>query len=172
MINFERMKNSYKTGFVPISMDEYIKKHLESNPTEIEKDLRKRLNAALNDYKKGVKCSCGNDIWVIGSAVVGNGCFTCITGESYPDNDYEIDSAIVKRPSKKARRHIDTMDKSLIHGFFDDDGFEINAELIKKPSLCLICANNDNPDEEILCNLTRYDQRDSEDFKCFAYKKG
>jgi hypothetical protein len=83
-----------------------------------------------------------------------------------------LDSAIVKRPSKKGRRHIDTMDKSLIHGFFDDDGFEINAELIKKPSLCLICANNDNPDEEILCNLTRYDQRDSEDFKCFAYKKG
>ncbi len=53
-MNFERIKNSYKTGFVPISIDEYIRKHLESQQTETEKDLRKRLNAALNDYKKGI----------------------------------------------------------------------------------------------------------------------
>lgn len=81
-------------GFVSISIDKYIKKHLASNPSENEKDLKKRLNSALNDYKNGVKCTCGNNIWVIGSASVGNGCFTCITGESYPDSDYEIDSAI------------------------------------------------------------------------------
>lgn len=159
-------------GFVPISIDKYVKKHLESNPSENEEDLRKRLNSALNDYKNGVKCSCGNDIWVIGSAVVGNSCFTCITGESYPDSDYEIDSAIMKRQYKKGQRHIDTMDKSQIHGIFDDDGFEINTELIKKPSLCLTCANYNNPNEEMLCNMTRYDQRDSDDFKCFAYIKG
>ena len=83
-------------GFVAISINVYIKKHLKSNPTENEKDLRKRLNSALLDYKNGVKCSCGNDIWVIGSASVGNSCFTCITGESFPIDDYEIDSAIVK----------------------------------------------------------------------------
>lgn len=112
MMNFERIKNSYKTGFVPISIDEYIRKHLESQQTETEKDLRKRLNAALNDYKKGIKCFCGNDIWVIGSVIVRNACFTCITGESCPDHDYEIDEAIIKRPSTKRRRHIDTMDKS------------------------------------------------------------
>ena len=79
-------------GFVGISIDKYIKKHLKSNPSENEKDLRKRLNSALEDCKNGVKCSCGNDIWVIGSASVGNSCFTCITGESQPDSDYEIDS--------------------------------------------------------------------------------
>lgn len=159
-------------GFVPISIDKYIKKHLETNPSENEKDLRRRLNSALKDYKNGVKCSCGNDIWVIGSAAVGNACFTCITGESYPEGDYEIDSAIIKRQNKKGKRHIDSMDKSQIHGFFDDDGFEINTELIKKPSLCLTCANNDDPNEELLCNMTRYDQKDSNEFKCFAYIKG
>lgn len=159
-------------GFVPISIDQYIKKHLETNPSENEKDLRRNLNSALKDYKNGVKCSCGNDIWVIGSAAVGNACFTCITGESFPDGDYEIDSAIIKRKNIKGRRHIDSMDKSQIHGFFDDDGFEINTELIKKPSLCLTCTNNDNSDEELLCNMTRYDQRDSNEFKCFAYIKG
>ena len=57
-------------GFIPISIDEYIKKHLKSNPSESETDLRKRLNRALTDYKNGLKCHCGNDIWVIGSASV------------------------------------------------------------------------------------------------------
>lgn len=158
-------------GFIPISIDKYVKKHLKNNPTENKKDLRERINSAISDYKKGIKCSCGNDIWVIGSASVGNGCFTCITGESYPSDDYEIDSAIKKSENKKGCKHIDKMDKSQIHGFFDDDGFKINTELIKKPGLCLTCINDDNPNEEMLCNMTRYDQRDEKDFKCFAYKK-
>ena len=158
-------------GFVAISIEKYIKKHLTSNPSENEKHLRERLNSALADYKNGVKCSCGNDIWVIGSASVGNGCFTCITGDSMPDSDYEIDSAIKKRENKKSRKHIDQMDKTQIHGFFDDDGFEINTELIKKPSICLLCENDDNPEEDLLCNMTRYDQKDNNNFVCFAYKK-
>lgn len=90
-------------GFVGIPIEKYIKKHLKSSPSENEKDLRKRLNSALRDYKNGVKCSCGNDIWVIGSASVGNSCFTCITGESQPDSDYEIDSAIKKRENKRVK---------------------------------------------------------------------
>jgi hypothetical protein len=158
-------------GFTPISIDKFIKKHLENNPAENEKDLRKHLNSALAAYNKGIKCSCGNDIWVLGSAFTGNSCFTCITGESYPDSDYEIDSVIKKRQNKKGQRHIDTMDKNQIHGFFDDDGFEINTELIKKPLLCLTCVNNDNPKEDLLCNMTRYDQTDNDHFKCFAYIK-
>jgi hypothetical protein len=158
-------------GFVPISIDKYIKKHLDSNRSENEKDLRKRLNSALTDYKNGVKCSCGNDIWVIGSASVGNSCFTCITGESQPNNDYEIDSAIVKSGNKKGQRHIDDIDPTKITGFFDDDGYEINTDLIKKPGLCISCVNDNDPNEELLCNMTRYDQKYDTDFKCFAYKK-
>ena len=57
--------------FSPISIEEYVKNHLKNNPSENGKDLRKRLEMALADYKKGVKCSCGNDIWVIGAATVG-----------------------------------------------------------------------------------------------------
>ena len=158
-------------GFAQISIDKYIKKHLASNPDENEKDLRERLNSSLSDYQKGVKCHCGKDIWVIGSAAAGNSCFTCITGESYPDDDYEIDSAIRKNEIKTGRRHINDIDPAKIAGFFDDDGYEINTELIKKPSLCLTCLKNDNPDEEILCHMTRYDQRDENDFICFAYLK-
>ena len=45
--------------FVPISIEKYLKKHLESNSSENEMDLRKRLNSALKDYQKGVKCRQG-----------------------------------------------------------------------------------------------------------------
>ena len=158
-------------GFVPISIDKYVEKHLKNNPSENEKDLRNRLDSALMAYQNGVRCTCGNDIWVIGSASVGNSCFTCITGESYPTDDYEIDIAVKKRESTKGRRHIDEMDPTKIAGFFDDDGYEINTDLIKKPSLCLTCVNDDNLNEEMLCNMTRYDQKDDKEFKCFAYKK-
>ena len=158
-------------GFVPISIDRYIKKHLENNPSEDEKDLRNRLKSALADCQNGVKCSCGNDIWVIGSAFAGNSCFSCITGESYPTDDYEIDSAVKKQENKKGKRQIDTMKPAEIHGFFDDDGYEINSDLIKKQSLCLTCVHDGELNEELLCNMNRFDQKDESNFKCFAYKK-
>ncbi|GAI67457.1 unnamed protein product, partial [marine sediment metagenome] len=82
-----------------------------------------------------------------------------------------LKSAIKKSENKKGRRHIDDIDPTQIAGFFDDDGYEINTELIKKPTLCLTCINDDDPNEEMLCNMTRYDQRDEKEFKCFAYKK-
>jgi hypothetical protein len=158
-------------GFIPITIDKYIKKHLENNPSAKEVDVRKGLNFAIDAYNKGIKCSCGNDIWVIGSAFVGNSCFTCITGESYPTDDYEINIVIKKRENKKGRRHIDDIDPTKIAGFFDDDGYEIKTDLIKKPSLCLICKNDDDPGEELFCNMTRYDQQDDNEFKCFAFCK-
>jgi len=158
-------------GFVPISIDSYIKLHLKNYPTENETDLKRRLNAALEASGKGIKCACGNDIWVIGSAFVGNSCFTCITGESCPTDDYEIDAAIRKTKSKPGRRHIDEIDPTKIAGFFDDDGFEINLNLIKKPSLCLTCISDDGNDGEMLCAMTRYDQKDDNEFMCFSYRK-
>jgi hypothetical protein len=158
-------------GFKKISIEKYIELHLKHNPTENRSDLENRLKKALKDYQNGIKCSCGNDIWVIGSASVGNSCFNCITGESMPTDDYEIDSAINKRGNRKGQRHIDNIRLNEIHGLFDDDGYEINNDLIKKPTLCLTCVHADDPNEELLCNMTRFDQQGEPDFKCFAHKK-
>ncbi len=157
-------------AFKKISIGQYVKMHLKNNPTENKVDLEKRLKNALKDYQKGVKCSCGNDIWVIASASVGNSCFTCITGESMPIDDYEIDSSIVKRENRKGQRHIEKMKPSEINGVFDDDGYEINSDLIRKPTLCLTCVHDNHPNEEIMCNMNRFDQKDDDDFMCFAYK--
>ena len=54
--------------------------------------------------------------------------------------------------------------------YFDDDGKEINPNLFSKPQLCLSCEKNDTPKEEIVCNLTRLDQRLEQEFNCFAYE--
>ncbi len=54
--------------------------------------------------------------------------------------------------------------------FFLDDGSEVDPDLIAKPILCESCLKDDNPAEEILCTLTRIDQRGQKDFKCHAYE--
>ena len=83
-----------KAGFVPISLEAYVELHLKSNPGTSRAEITTALRETLEDYKRGAKCSnCGNPIWVIGSALAGNMCFTCITGEAVPEDDYEIDEA-------------------------------------------------------------------------------
>jgi len=62
-----------------------------------------------------------------------------------------------------------------INGFYDDDGNRINPELIRKPGLCLLCRKNDidDPMENMLCAMTRHDQRNEveEKFECGAFEK-
>lgn len=59
-----------------------------------------------------------------------------------------------------------------INGFYDDDGNPVNPDLIAKPGLCLVCRNNDidDPMENLLCTMNRYDQRDSEEFECGTFE--
>ena len=84
-----------KAGFTPISLDAYVDLHVRSNPKDMARDeVVLALQSALTAHNDGTTCHCGNSIWVIGSAFVGNACFTCITGEAYPDGDYEIDEAM------------------------------------------------------------------------------
>lgn len=156
----------------PISIDKYVKIHLKKNPNEQKMVLRIRIEAALDNYKNGVKCKCGKDIWIVGSASSPFGCFSCISGKKHPAGDYEIESSLDKR-DKSGRRNIDEMDPSNINGMFDDEGYEINPDSIKKPSLCLVCLKNIDPnwEEDLLCNLNRNDQADDNEFKCGAFEK-
>lgn len=58
--------------------------------------------------------------------------------------------------------------------YFDDDGTEINPDLIPfpKPGLCITCKKDGQVgEEEILCNLTRSDQQGEEEFICEAYEQ-
>ena len=83
--------NFANLNFVKISMDNFIEKHKTSNPqtdiTKLRKDLLHFRQLKIND----VECNCGNPIWIIGSAISGKGCFTCITGDSDSSKDVEIE---------------------------------------------------------------------------------
>jgi Zn finger protein HypA/HybF involved in hydrogenase expression len=83
-------------GFVPIKIPDYVRLHLRNNRGETADAVTKRLQSALDAYQAGSRCQCGAPIWVIGSAEAGNACFTCITGESDPSEDYEIAEACDK----------------------------------------------------------------------------
>jgi len=55
--------------------------------------------------------------------------------------------------------------------YFDDDGTEMNPDLISKPDLCITCKKNGlSGEEEILCNLTRAGQQGQDEFECDAYE--
>lgn len=56
-------------------------------------------------------------------------------------------------------------------GIFDDDGNKLNPELIPKPSLCVLCRKDDDPEEEMLCLLNRWDQRGEGELRCGAFEK-
>lgn len=82
---------SFETNrFKKISINAFVDKYKKSNPGADTGELKKNLTNFKKLKSKGETCSCGNPIWIIGSAIAGQGCFTCITGESYSENDYEI----------------------------------------------------------------------------------
>lgn len=60
-----------------------------------------------------------------------------------------------------------------INGFYDDDGNKIDPDSVPIPSLCVICKSNqvDDWEENLLCLMNRFDQKDDKDFKCGAFKK-
>lgn len=95
--------------FTPIGFEDYVKSHLKVNPLVDPADLRRRLRRALGDFRNGVTCKCGQPIWVVGSAEVGNSCFACITGETYSSADYELEEACngagKAAPKGRVRRH-------------------------------------------------------------------
>ncbi len=55
--------------------------------------------------------------------------------------------------------------------YYDDDGNELNPDLVPKPELCIRCRIDDSQEEEdqILCNLTRLDEVDEREFVCDAF---
>ena len=63
---------------------------------------------------------------------------------------------------------MDTGDRPF--GIYDEDGNEINSDLIAKPSLCVSCRKDEDPSEEVLCLLNRADQQGEPEFLCDAYE--
>lgn len=56
-------------------------------------------------------------------------------------------------------------------GFFDDDGNPVHPAQVKVPGLCVLCRiyQTDDGDENLLCIMNRYDQRNDDHFICVAF---
>ena len=80
---------------------------LKSNSGQKRDEVTARLQSALKAYQEGARCDCGAAIWVLGSAEAGHMCFTCMTGEADPSDDYEIAEACDKYPPVRRRRAYD-----------------------------------------------------------------
>jgi len=66
---------------------------VRAKPDVERAELIQQLESAIGAYRAGAPCQCGASIWIIGSAQAGLRCFACFTGQSEPDQDYEIDVA-------------------------------------------------------------------------------
>jgi hypothetical protein len=88
-------------SFVPISVEKYVTLHLASNPAEDPAQLRTSLRDCVAAALAGAHCRCGEPIWVMGSVFSGHACFTCITGEAVPSEDYEIDQILAARKAEQ-----------------------------------------------------------------------
>ncbi|GKS62919.1 hypothetical protein YTPLAS72_02230 [Nitrospira sp.] len=60
-------------------------------------------------------------------------------------------------------------DSEKLYGLYRDDGTVINPELIPKPSQCISCTKDDDPQKEIPCILTRAGQQGEWEFICHAF---
>jgi hypothetical protein len=59
-----------------------------------------------------------------------------------------------------------------INGFYDDDGNKIEPDSVPVPGLCLVCKKHqvEDWDENLLCLINRYDQRNDDNFECGAFQ--
>ena len=66
----------------------------------------------------------------------------------------------------------DPSDIPVYNGIYDDDGNKIDRLSIPMPDLCLNCESflDDDWEENMLCDLTRADREEGEEFVCYAWR--
>ena len=79
-----------KRNFKPISVDKFFDLYQKNNPDTDTNEIRNNLSNFKTLKLQGQKCDCGDPIWIIGSAISGQGCFTCTTGQTDNSIDYEV----------------------------------------------------------------------------------
>jgi hypothetical protein len=61
----------------------------------------------------------------------------------------------------------------IYNGIYNDDGTKADLTSVSVPGLCLLCRSYqiEDWDENLLCMMNRYDQKDDPDFECGAFEK-
>lgn len=84
------IETTMKAGFTPIKLHDYVELYLQANPGTVRAEVVQQLESTIRAVRTGARCQCGAQIWIIGSAQTRLGCFRCITGQTAPYHDYEI----------------------------------------------------------------------------------
>ncbi len=84
------IETKMKAGFTPIKLHDYVELYVHANPGKVRAEVVRQLESTIRAVRTGARCQCGAQIWIIGSAQTGLGCFRCITGQPAPYHDYEI----------------------------------------------------------------------------------
>ena len=68
---------------------------------------------------------------------------------------------------------VDPATLPVYNGIYDDDGNKVDVLSIPTPDLCLSCAKFliVDWDENLLCDMTRADQSEGEEFVCFGWRQ-
>lgn len=163
-------------NFTPISKQEYVALHLMNNPSTNEAELRNKLDRVLSDFNEGIKCDCGSPLWVIGSASLGMGCYSCLTGEELPTENFEIDSVVVQETPFTEADAFTVNDWGefdldfLGEGNYNDDyGNRIDPDSYPTPKMCLSCKNFILKSQRVLCTLNKISQEVGKDFECGGF---
>lgn len=78
--------------------------HLRANPGAVRTEVVRQLESAISAVRGGALCQCGAQIWIIGSAQTGLGCYRCITGQFEPDILTHLGLSVQQPPRAPARR--------------------------------------------------------------------
>lgn len=56
-------------------------------------------------------------------------------------------------------------------GMYDDEGNLVDLSTVPVPARCMLCSSfgSNDPEENILCNLNRFDQRNEDTFECESF---
>ncbi len=162
--------------FTPISINNYLALHLKNNPSANEAKLRSKLDRILSEFNEGIKCDCGNPLWVIGSALLGMGCYSCLTGEKLPTENFEIDIVVTEKTHFTEADAFTVNDwgefdlSFLEEGNYNDDyGNRIDPNLYPTPRMCLSCKNFILKSQRVLCTLNKISQEVGEKFECGGF---
>lgn len=82
------------------------------------------------------------------------------------DDEKQMDEIIARHDNAQP-------DPCFTGGFFDDDGTPVDPESVPIPDLCVICKmyQVNEPEENLLCLMNRFDQRNDGGYKCGMFKK-
>lgn len=159
-LNFKHTNWEKCVRFDPLESFESFNIMREFVDSLVDKGLMDKLNKALNDRKPFANFK----------AIIDN--------SYYRQNWFHFKQQFMENHVKELlllelEDNKADVNREEINGFYDDDGNKVDPDTVPIPSLCVICKSHhvDDWEENLMCLMNCFDQKDDPDFKCGAFEK-